>query len=173
MSYIVRYWSLTKSTLVGGVMKSQSSRWGRRSDAINYRSVVVEGNGGPSLCGSEILHSPLYPEIFPHCGIHAQALGGTYPGCGLVLTVKQAKDYQEEIIEVGDIVTYTPYRTDKGQELTGRVVIELDDQFDDSGYRLYVVDRSLDLWRSKGSFRVVSKVWSRRDSSSEVESVEG
>lgn len=88
-SYFARYWSTDGKTLVGGVLRGQTSRWERREDAESRLQQIVELNG--DHCKGEIVESPFFPEIFIHCGTMPQTIGGKCFGCGKVLTVADAE----------------------------------------------------------------------------------
>jgi hypothetical protein len=88
-SYYARYWSTDGAPLVGNVLRSQSCRFEKEADARSRLEQVQEVNG--PHCAGEIVGSELYPEIFTHCGRHAQAIGGRCPGCGKKLTVADAQ----------------------------------------------------------------------------------
>jgi hypothetical protein len=88
-SYFARYWATDGKTLIGGVLNGQTSRWERREDAEARLQQILELNG--AHCRGEIVESPLYPEIFIHCGTIPQAIGGKCFGCGKLLTVADAK----------------------------------------------------------------------------------
>lgn len=83
-SYYAKYRSTNGRTLLGGVIKSQTSRFQSRVMAEDRLQQVLELNG--EHCQGEVHESNLPPEIFIHCGEHAQAVGGKCPGCGKVLT---------------------------------------------------------------------------------------
>lgn len=88
-SYFARYWAKT-GTLIGGVSRSQTSRFQRRADAQKRLDDTIAINGGN--CEGEILGSDLHPEIFSHCaGSIPQAIGGRCFRCGKLLTVEDAK----------------------------------------------------------------------------------
>jgi len=88
-SYFARYWSTNGRTLIGGILRGQTSRWERREDAETRLQQALELNG--AHCEGEIVGSPLHPDIFIHCGTIPQAIGGKCFGCGKVLTVADAK----------------------------------------------------------------------------------
>lgn len=95
MAFVVRSRSKDGGYLLGGEKtasgwKRDSSRWGRRDDAENYRETVAELRTNET---AEIVEVKGYPEIFPHCGDIATAIGCKCPSCGEVLTVKHAKRY--------------------------------------------------------------------------------
>jgi hypothetical protein len=87
-SYFARYWSTDGKTLIGGVLRGQTSRSERREDTETRLQQTLELNG--AHCKGEIIESPLYPEIFIHCGTVPQAIGGKCFSCGKVLTVPDA-----------------------------------------------------------------------------------
>ena len=88
-SYFARYWSIDGKTLVGGVLRGRTSRWERREDAETRLQQTLELNA--THCQGEIVESPLYPEIFTHCGTMPQAIGGKCFRCGKLLTAADAK----------------------------------------------------------------------------------
>ncbi len=88
-SYFARYWSTDGRTLIGGFLHGQTSRFEQRKEAETRLQQTLELNG--DHCTGEIVESPLYPEIFIHCGTLSQAIGGKCFGCGKVLTVADAK----------------------------------------------------------------------------------
>ncbi len=88
-SYFARYRSTNGRTLIGGVLRGQTSRFEQREEAETRLQQVLELNG--DRCKGEIVESPLHPEIFIHCGTLSQAIGGKCFGCGKPLTVADAK----------------------------------------------------------------------------------
>ena len=86
MSFIVKYRATKPGTyLLGGVLQSQSSRWGDRRDAETYAETVRELNAhaDPEII---IVANMRRPEIYRHCsGAEAQAIGGHCPKCGQIL----------------------------------------------------------------------------------------
>lgn len=88
-SYFARYRSTDGKTLIGGALQGQTSRWERREDAETRLQQTLELNG--AHCEGEIVESPLYPEIFTHCGTIPQAVGGKCLKCGKLLTVADAR----------------------------------------------------------------------------------
>lgn len=95
-SYLVRYWSTNGKPLLGGVMESQSSRWGERSDAEHYAQVVIKNNG--DHCKTKIVVSDKYPQIFRHCADPekpAAAIGGRCFTCKKMLGVSDAIAFKE------------------------------------------------------------------------------
>jgi len=88
-SYFARYWAKTE-TLIGGVCRSQTSRFQSRADAQARLDGTIAVNGGN--CEGEIVGSNQHPEIFSHCaGSIPQAIGGRCFTCGKLLTVEDAK----------------------------------------------------------------------------------
>ena len=83
----------TRGSGSDGKWVHDSSRWGNREDANDYLESVKSIRPGFHF---EILTSPRPPEIFRHCGEVAQALGCKCPGCGTVLTQKDARDWAKE-----------------------------------------------------------------------------
>lgn len=93
-SYFARYWAKT-GTLIGGISRSQTSRFQSRSDAQKRLEDIIAINGGN--CEGEIVGSNLHPEIFSHCvGSIPQAVGGRCFQCGKLLTVEDAMAAAED-----------------------------------------------------------------------------
>jgi hypothetical protein len=102
-SYYAEYWVIGSGTLIGGVRRSQSSRFGRRQDAEQRLSDTIDLNGA-DRCEGTVHESDKYPEIFIHCGPGpAQAIGGKCFRCHKELTVDDAKQagYEHEVRELG------------------------------------------------------------------------
>ena len=73
-SYFARYRAQT-GTLIGGVSRSQTSRFQSRADAQKRLDDTIALNGGN--CEGEVVGSDQHPEIFSHCtGSIPQAMGG-------------------------------------------------------------------------------------------------
>ena len=89
-SYFARYRAVS-GTLIGGVAKSQSSRYDSRADAEMRLTDVILINGGPAQCVGEVCGSEQDPEIFIHCGSLPQARGARCFGCGKLLTEEDAR----------------------------------------------------------------------------------
>lgn len=90
-SYIAKYRSIDKRTLLGGVLQSESCRYGDREEAELRLEIVLELNG--EHCRGEVVESVLLPEIFRHCGKHSQAIDAICPGCRKKLTVEDAREF--------------------------------------------------------------------------------
>jgi len=103
-SYYAEYWVIGKATtLIGGVKRSRSSRFGRRQDAEQRLRDTIDLNGA-DRCEGTVHESNQYPEIFIHCGTGpAQAISGKCFRCHKVLTVEDAKQagYEHEVRELG------------------------------------------------------------------------
>lgn len=94
LSWFVSYWVIGKGTLLGGVKRSESSRFGEEIDARLRRQIALEENQAAGVeCDGYIVPSHLPPEIFRHCDPTkpAQAVGGKCFGCGKVMTKEDAK----------------------------------------------------------------------------------
>jgi hypothetical protein len=89
-SFYAKYHSTDGKTLIGGVIKSQTSRFDSRPDAFQRLDQILEING--NHCTGEVVESSEYPEIFLHCGRYSQAIGGKCPSCGKILTIQDAKE---------------------------------------------------------------------------------
>jgi len=92
-SFVVHY-RAKQGVLVGGVKESKSSRFQRMKDALLRRQGIVEANGSNVEC--IITTDPRVPEIFVHCGDSATAVNCRCPGCGKLLTVKDARAARPE-----------------------------------------------------------------------------
>ena len=94
-SWIAIYEAAGGGTMLGGVRKSKSSRFGNREDALRRLQSAIEINAtaGRAVRG-RVISSSLAPEIFAHCpGSWAQAIGGHCFGCRKKLTAADARDY--------------------------------------------------------------------------------
>jgi hypothetical protein len=91
VSYFVLAKAPPQKTLLGGVVRHESSRYGRREDAETRMQGIHEFNED-AIC--EIVESDLFPEIFPHCeGAVPQAINGRCEFCRKVLTVEDARAF--------------------------------------------------------------------------------
>lgn len=90
-SFVACYWSTSSKPLLGGVMRSRSSRWGTAEEAARYLAVVMELNGPE--CKGDVIKVAGYPEIFVHCGTDNQSIGSLCPGCRKRVTIKDAKEF--------------------------------------------------------------------------------
>lgn len=92
-SYYAEYWSTDGKTLLGAVLKSRTSRFQDRSDAQSRLDQIKDLHSEGRVAG-KIVESPLYPQIFRHCGsesLPSQAIGGHCFACKKLLTVEDAK----------------------------------------------------------------------------------
>jgi hypothetical protein len=93
VSYFVRAKAPPQKTLLGGVVRYDTSRFGRREDAEARMQGIYEFNED-AIC--EIVESDSPPEIFPHCeGAASQALGSPCEICRKILTVGDARAFAE------------------------------------------------------------------------------
>jgi hypothetical protein len=98
LSWFVSYWVVGPGTLLGGVKRAQSSRWGEEADAHHYKETVLERNREAGInCDGYVVPSPLLPEIFRHCADAphkpAQSVGGKCFSCGKKLTRADAREH--------------------------------------------------------------------------------
>jgi hypothetical protein len=84
-SFVVRYRSKDGHTLLGGVMQGGTSRFQTEEMAQMRADTIIETNGSERV-ECEIVRVETYPEIFIHCGSHAQAIGGLCHRCHKLLT---------------------------------------------------------------------------------------
>ena len=89
-SFKVVYESTDGTPLLGsrGLMKSESCRFQVRAEAELRMATIKEYN---PTCKAEVVETDLYPEIFIHCGIHSQVLGGHCFGCKKLLRIWDAE----------------------------------------------------------------------------------
>jgi hypothetical protein len=79
--------------LIGGVRGSRSSRFGSPEDAhLRLESALQINREAGNECDGEVHASHLDPEIFVHCGRHAQSIGGKCFECGKILTKDDARE---------------------------------------------------------------------------------
>jgi len=98
ISYFAKY-KAKKGDLIGGVARSQTSRFGSREEAQLRLDGTIEINKGN--CEGNVVASSLPPEIFAHCdGRPSQTIGGKCFGCGKVLTKEDAREYGERVKNV-------------------------------------------------------------------------
>ena len=88
-SYFVHSQAI-EGTLLGGVKKSSSSRFGLRQDAETRATTIREFNPSAKI---QILISDQHPEIFPHCKT-STSIGSLCPECKIKLTVQHAKEFK-------------------------------------------------------------------------------
>lgn len=99
-SFYATYRATGKNTLLGGVRKSETSRFQVEADAQLFLDQAIIANGGEKLCVGEVHESPLPPQIFRHCHpTISQALGGKCFGCKKVLTTEDAKQSEPVFTE--------------------------------------------------------------------------
>ena len=92
-SFYVSYWSTDGKCLIGGVLKFESSRFHRRSDAECHLQTVKALNG--PHCDGKIVPSASLPEIFAHCGSFATSIGSICSECKTRLTTEHARALPE------------------------------------------------------------------------------
>lgn len=96
MSYFAEYESADGRPLIGGVVRSQSSRFSTRAEAEQRLETTKEVNAGAGRAVlGRIVWSPLPPDIFSHCpGARSQAVGGVCSGCRKKLTWADARAHE-------------------------------------------------------------------------------
>lgn len=88
-SFYAKYHSTNGKTLIGGVLKSQTSCFQSRAEAQQRLDGTIQING--DHCQGEVVGSARPPEIFLHCGTGpSQSLGGQCFRCHKVLTEQDA-----------------------------------------------------------------------------------
>lgn len=85
-TYYVRYWSATPNRrMLGGVVRSQSSRFSHEEDARNYLQAVIRTHArldSPMVVDGEVLESQREAEILRHCTTPT-AINCRCPECGV------------------------------------------------------------------------------------------